>query len=123
MRGARVGLALGAALAMLAAACGGGGGGGSGKVFDSVGAGEGALKLIAWNGYVESGATKGFDWVTPFEKNTGCKVTVKYADTSPQMVTLMRQGGGKVYDGVSASGNATNLLIAHGDVAGVDVEK
>src|SRR5438445_10734418 len=37
------------------------------------------------------------------------------------MVTLMRQGGGTVWDGVSASGDATNRLIAHGDVAEVNV--
>ncbi len=45
---------------------------------------------------------------------------MKYADTSDEMVTLMRQGGGSVYDGVSASGNASNKLIAGGDVAAVD---
>jgi len=116
-------LALGAVLAMMATACGKGGGGGT-TIYDSVGKGEGALKLIAWNGYTESGeADKTVDWVTPFEDESGCKVSVTYADTSPEMVTLMRQGGGKVYDGVSASGNATNLLIAHGDVAGIDVDK
>jgi putative spermidine/putrescine transport system substrate-binding protein len=124
MRRGRALLALMAAVALIGAACGKGGGGGSSKVFDTIGKGEGALNLIAWNGYVESGQTdKKDDWVTPFEQQSGCKVTVKYADTSPQMVTLMRQGGGKVYDGVSASGNATNLLIAHGDVAGIDVGK
>ncbi len=36
------------------------------------------------------------------------------------MVTLLRQGGGSVYDGVSASGDATNRLIANGDVAAID---
>jgi putative spermidine/putrescine transport system substrate-binding protein len=36
------------------------------------------------------------------------------------MVTLMRQGGGSAYDGVSASGDATLRLIANGDVAAVD---
>jgi putative spermidine/putrescine transport system substrate-binding protein len=36
------------------------------------------------------------------------------------MVTLMRQGGGTVYDGVSASGDATLRLIGNGDVAAVD---
>lgn len=124
MRGGRALLALCAVVAMIGVACGSGGSSGSTKVYDTIGSGEGSLKLIAWNGYVESGETdKNVDWVTPFEQKTGCKVTVKYADTSPQMVTLMRQGGGKVYDGVSASGNATNLLIAHGDVAGVDVNK
>jgi putative spermidine/putrescine transport system substrate-binding protein len=32
----------------------------------------------------------------------------------------MRQGGGSVYDGVSASGDASNRLIANGDVAEID---
>ena len=48
---------------------------------------------------------------------------MKYADTSDEMVNLMRQGGGSVYDGVSASGDATNRLIAAGDVAAIDVTK
>ncbi len=32
----------------------------------------------------------------------------------------MRQGGGSVYDGVSASGDASNRLIAGQDVGAVD---
>ncbi len=91
------------------------------KTYDTIGAGEGQLNLIAWNGYVEDGTNDpNFDWVTAFEEQTGCKVTVKYADTSDEMVTLMRQGGGSTYDGVSASGDASNRLIAGGDVAAVD---
>ena len=39
---------------------------------------------------------------------------------SDEMVNLMRQGGGHVYDGVSASGDASNRLIAGGDVAAID---
>ena len=121
-----------AVLVLGAAACGtsgggdaGGGGGASpakpAKTFSSIGQTEGELNLIAWNGYVENGSNDpNYDWVTPFEKDTGCKVNVKYADTSDEMVTLMRQGGGSVYDGVSASGNASNKLIAGGDVAAVD---
>ncbi|HSO92893.1 MAG TPA: extracellular solute-binding protein, partial [Candidatus Dormibacteraeota bacterium] len=88
----------------------------------SIGAGEGTLNLVAWTGYVESGKTDPkVDWVTPFTSATGCKVNVKFADTSDEMVTLMRQGGGTLWDGVSASGDATNRLIAHGDVAEVNV--
>ena len=84
----------------------------------SIGPNETALNLIAWTGYVESGKTDPkVDWVTPFTTATGCKINVKFADTSDEMVTLMRQGGGTQYDGVSASGDATNRLIAHGDVA------
>ncbi|HZT10277.1 MAG TPA: spermidine/putrescine ABC transporter substrate-binding protein, partial [Actinomycetota bacterium] len=113
-----------AALALVAAACGSSSSSGAGtaapKVYSSIGQGEGALKLIAWNGYTENGSNDpNYDWVTPFQDQTGCKVTVKYADTSDEMVTLMRQGGGSVWDGVSASGNASNKLIAGGNVAAV----
>jgi putative spermidine/putrescine transport system substrate-binding protein len=89
----------------------------------SIGQGEGQLNLIAWIGYTEDGSTDpNYDWVTPFEDESGCKVKVKYGNTSDEMVTLMRQGGGTVYDGVSASGDASNRLIANGDVAAVNVD-
>ncbi len=88
------------------------------------GPGEGALNIIIWAGYAEDGSNqKAYDWVKPFETETGCKVSTKVGNTSDEMVTLLRQGGGSVYDGVSASGDATNRLIANGDVAPVDVSK
>jgi putative spermidine/putrescine transport system substrate-binding protein len=41
----------------------------------SLGTGEGTVNLVAWAGYVENGSNdKTVDWVTPFEKSTGCKV-------------------------------------------------
>jgi putative spermidine/putrescine transport system substrate-binding protein len=81
----------------------------------SVGAGEGQLNIIAWAGYAEDGSTDPkVDWVTPFEKATGCQTNVKIGNTSDEMVTLMRTGR---YDGVSASGDATLRLIAGGDVS------
>jgi putative spermidine/putrescine transport system substrate-binding protein len=120
-------LVAGAALALVAAACGedtpSGSGGDQVKTFSKIGEGEGSLKLIAWAGYTEDGTTEGYeeyDWVTPFEDKTGCQVDVTYADSSDEMVQLMRQGGGTEYDGVSASGDATNRLIAGGDVGAVD---
>ena len=86
----------------------------------SVGQGEGKLDLIAWAGYAEDGTNdKSVDWVTPFEKQTGCQVTTKTAATSDEMVTLMRTGR---YDGVSASGNASVKLIAGGDVVPIDTK-
>src|SRR5256886_17143614 len=88
----------------------------------SIGAGEGNLNLVAWTGYVESGKSDPkVDWVTPLTTQTGCKINVKFADTSDEMVTLMRQGGGTQWDGVSASGDPTNRLIAQGDVAEANV--
>ena len=86
----------------------------------SVGKGEGKVNLIAWAGYVEDGSTDPkVDWVTDFEKETGCEVNVKIGNTSDEMVTLMRTGQ---YDGVSASGDATLRLIAGGDVAPVKTD-
>jgi putative spermidine/putrescine transport system substrate-binding protein len=80
----------------------------------TVGAGEGALNVIAWPGYLERGESdKNYDWVTGFEKETGCKVTVKTAGTSDEMVSLMNQGG---YDLVTASGDASLRLVAGGKV-------
>ncbi|MCY1526466.1 Spermidine-binding periplasmic protein SpuE [compost metagenome] len=70
---------------------------------------EGALDIIAWPGYIERGETdKSYDWVTQFEKDTGCKVNVKTAATSDEMVSLMAKGG---YDLVTASGDASLRLI------------
>jgi putative spermidine/putrescine transport system substrate-binding protein len=87
----------------------------------SVGEGEGELNLVAWAGYVVGGTggeqVEGYDWVTPFEQSTGCKVTVKVGLDSANMVQLMKTGQ---YDGVSASGDATLRLIAGGDVSPVD---
>jgi putative spermidine/putrescine transport system substrate-binding protein len=108
---------------LVAAACGGGGKESGAKPLQSVGPGEGQLNLVAWIGYTEDGSTDAsFDWVHPFEQQSGCKVNVKYGDTSDAMVNLMRQGGGTAYDGVSASGDASNRLIASGDVAPINVD-
>jgi putative spermidine/putrescine transport system substrate-binding protein len=87
----------------------------------SVGPGEGELNIVVWDGYAQDGKVeKKYDWVHPFETATGCKVNAKPGGTSDEMVTLMRQGGGTVYDGVSASGDASNRLIANGDVAPIN---
>jgi putative spermidine/putrescine transport system substrate-binding protein len=74
-----------------------------------VGKGEGRLDIIAWPGYIERGQTdKQYDWVSQFEKETGCEVNVKTAATSDEMVSLMAKGG---YDLVTASGDASLRLI------------
>src|SRR5690606_9224639 len=66
-----------------------------------VGEGEGALNVVAWAGFLERGETDPkFDWVTKFEESTGCKVSVKTANTSDEMVALMNEGG---FDLVTAS--------------------
>ncbi|AXM98215.1 putative ABC transporter substrate-binding protein YdcS [Pseudomonas plecoglossicida] len=75
----------------------------------ALGATEGQLDIVAWPGYIERGESdKAYDWVTGFEKETGCKVNVKTAATSDEMVSLMNKGG---YDLVTASGDASLRLI------------
>ena len=75
-----------------------------------LGKGEGEVSIVAWPGYIERGETdKAYDWVTDFEKSTGCKVNVKTAATSDEMVALMNEGG---FDLVTASGDASLRLVA-----------
>lgn len=77
-----------------------------------IGASEGALVVVAWPGYFERGANDAsYDWVTAFERETGCMVTVKEAATSDEMVSLMNIGG---VDLVTASGDAS-LSLYYGD--------
>lgn len=82
---------------------------------------EGQVDILAWPGYIERGdSDKNYDWVTDFEKNTGCKVNVKVAGTSDEMVSLMNEGG---FDLVTASGDASLRLIAGKRVQAIDVAK
>src|SRR6267154_2704652 len=81
----------------------------------SIGKTEGHLNLIAWEGYAQP------QWVKPFEQATGCQVSVKYAGSSSEMVSLMANGGGGQYDLVSASGDADLRLIYGGDVKPVNI--
>ena len=119
MRNARIDWALGAVLVVMAigvSACGSSSSStASSNLPTSIGAGEGQLNLVAWEGYAQP------EWVKPFEKSTGCVVHAKYAGSSDEMVTLMRQGGGSQYDMVSASGDASLRLIRGGDVAEMNV--
>jgi putative spermidine/putrescine transport system substrate-binding protein len=119
----KIGLALTAA-AVLATACSSSTPSNSSEALpdipalSSIGAGESQLNLIVWAGYAEDGSNdKTVDWVHAFEQQTGCQVNAKVANTSDEMVQLMRTGQ---YDGLSASGDATLRLIYAGDVAPVN---
>ena len=84
-------------------------------------AGEGQVDILAWPGYIERGdSDKNYDWVTDFEKTTGCKVNVKVAGTSDEMVSLMNEGG---FDLVTASGDASLRLVAGKRVQSIDIAK
>ncbi len=98
----RVAVAAGALIGLTAAA--------SADMLKEIGKAEGQVNVVAWPGYLERGATDPkFDWVTDFEKASGCKVNIKTASTSDEMVALMNEGG---FDLVTASGDASLRLIA-----------
>ena len=122
--------AAGMAVALLAAACGsssGGSGGTSGRAkppamtaLKSLGAGEGAINILAWAGYAENGSTDPkVNWVTPFEQKTGCKANVQVANTSDEMFEKMGTGE---FDVVSASGDSSLRMIYAGKVAPVNTD-
>ncbi|HEX5149439.1 MAG TPA: hypothetical protein VFW02_10180, partial [Candidatus Limnocylindrales bacterium] len=77
----RGGLALAAVAVLAVGACNSSSGSAAPSLPTTVGEGEGALTLVAWAGYVVGGSggeqVEGYDWVSPFEESTGCKVTVK----------------------------------------------
>jgi putative spermidine/putrescine transport system substrate-binding protein len=84
-------------------------------VQQKVGKGEGQLNLIAWEGYLDP------SWVKPFEKQTGCTINAKYAGSSDEMVSLMKNGGGGQYDMVSSSGDADLRILYAGDAHPVNI--
>lgn len=86
----------------------------------AIGPGEGRVDIVAWPGYIERGETDpAFDWVTSFEEATGCKVNVKTAATSDEMVALMNEGR---FDLVTASGDASLRLIYGGRVQPINLD-
>src|SRR2546430_16507515 len=76
----------------------------------SIGAGEGQLNLVLWDGYADK------SWADPFTAATGCKLNLHPAGSSDEMVSLMANGGGGQWDMVSASGDADLRLIYGGGV-------
>jgi putative spermidine/putrescine transport system substrate-binding protein len=91
-----------------------------GGMMTEIGEGEGALSIVAWAGYIERGETDpAYDWVTQFEADTGCMVSVKTAATSDEMVALMNEGG---FDLVTASGDASLRLISGGTVQPINID-
>jgi putative spermidine/putrescine transport system substrate-binding protein len=118
MRTLRIAAAL-AVVALVSAACSSGSPAPSGMLSTLPDA-EGALNLVIWAGYAESGQSDpAYDWVNPFQDATGCVVNTTDMTDSANGVSLMQTGN---YDGISASGDATLRLIAGGIVAPVNFD-
>ncbi|HEX6207956.1 MAG TPA: ABC transporter substrate-binding protein [Actinomycetota bacterium] len=120
--------ALLAVVVLAAASCGDDGGeggeaagGGGGGMITELGENEGQVSIIAWAGYIEDGSTDpAYDWVSGYQQETGCEVSVKTAATSDEMVALMQEGSG--FDLVTASGDASLRLITGGTVQPINLD-
>jgi putative spermidine/putrescine transport system substrate-binding protein len=66
---------------------------------------EGALRLLSRQGYAES------SWVRPFERSTGCRVEVRYADDAD---SLRRAAGGYAFDVASIPGSLAYAVVQDG---------
>src|SRR4051794_5194915 len=84
------------------------------------GAGEGALSLVSLPGNLEEGANDPrVDWVTPFEKATGCQVTVRQAYSGQQVYDLIAEGG---FDGGLVPPEVADRLVHENHVAPVNTK-
>ena len=119
VRGPRVALAT--ASILILTACGGGGSDDtSGEVPTELGENESKVSILAWPGYVEDGTNDPeVDWVTPFEKETGCQVTSKTYGTSDEAFNLAKTGD---YDVVVASGDLTARMVASKEAVEVNTD-
>ncbi|MFC6579213.1 extracellular solute-binding protein [Planomonospora parontospora] len=85
----------------------------------SIGESEGTLRVLALQGRVEYGGTSTkVDWVTPYEKRTGCRVVaLDRVRTGEEMAARFEDGS---YDVVSPPPELAGALMAGGSVAPVD---
>ncbi len=79
------------------------------------------INVLAWPGYVENGSTsKDQDWVTDFQKTSGCTVKPQVFGTSDEAYTLYSTSP-EQFDIVSASGDASLRLVRGGFVQPVNL--
>ncbi len=86
---------------------------------------NGVLRLVVPPGPVQNGNVDSReDWVTPFERQTGCKVELKNAETDAQAINDVNQGIGRYYyDGVLGSPEVLGALAGAGDLQPLDVQR
>ncbi len=90
-------------------ACGSGDSDKKTEAVEKLGKTEGKVSILAWPGYVEDGSNDPkVDWVTAFEKETGCEVTSKVYGTSDEALNLAKSGE---YDVIAASGDLSLFFI------------
>jgi putative spermidine/putrescine transport system substrate-binding protein len=78
--------------------------------------------VLAWPGYLEDGSTDpAYDWVTPFEEETGCQVDFQIFGTSDIAFSLFTTNPTQ-FDVISASGDASLRLVRAGYVQPVNTD-
>jgi len=115
-------MALAAVVAMTLAACSSTGGGTpKPSVPTTLGSTQGqTINVLAWPGYVENGSTDPkVDWVTDFQKSSGCTVKPQTFGTSDEAYTLFSTNP-EQFDVISASGDASLRLVRGGFVQPVN---
>jgi putative spermidine/putrescine transport system substrate-binding protein len=89
-------------------------------VHEEIGEAEGIVSLLAFAGYAEDGSSDPrFDWVHPFQRQTGCAVEVRYVDSGEEVARLLTRADAG-FDGATVPGDTAGELISTGAVAAVD---
>lgn len=79
---------------------------------------EGRLRLVARPGVVQDGTGESrVDWVSGFEAETGCRVSVTTAQDSREVAGMLASGR---FDGAALTGDVTVPLITSGAIAPVN---
>ena len=77
---------------------------------------EGQLGLLVWEGYADP------SFVKDFEAESGCKVQATYVGSNDDFAPKLAAGGG-VYDLLSVSSDAAEVLVRAGFVEPIDISK
>lgn len=85
-----------------------------------IGAPEGELDILIWPAhFARVAGDPRFEWITQFETDSGCKVTLTAVPTADEIVPRMAQGG---HDLAVAPGDATLRLIRSGLVQPINTQ-
>jgi putative spermidine/putrescine transport system substrate-binding protein/spermidine/putrescine transport system substrate-binding protein len=77
---------------------------------------DGQLSLLVWEGYADP------SFVKDFEAESGCKVQATYVGSNDDFAPKLAAGGG-VYDLLSVSSDAAEVLVRAGFVEPIDTSK
>lgn len=77
---------------------------------------KGQINLLVWEGYADA------SFVSKYEAETGCKLSATYVGSNDDFAPKLAAGGG-VYDLLSVSSDAANVIAVAGFVEPIDLSK